>query len=107
MSDKIEHPDHYKWHPSGVECVTIVQDFTYNLGTAIAYLWRAGRKTANAIEDLRKAQRHIDFEIARLEREERRAQTAPARAARATKATKAPAKKAATARRRKPAGKRR
>lgn len=60
----IDHPDHYTWHPIA-ECRQIAQEFPYNIGTAIAYLWRYPRK--NGIEDLRKARKHIDFEIDRLE----------------------------------------
>jgi hypothetical protein len=64
-ADPIQRPNHYTWHPSGVECKTIVSAFSYNLGTAIAYIWRAERK--NGVEDLRKAIRHLEFELERLE----------------------------------------
>lgn len=65
MSDAIEKPNHYNSHPSGVECVEIAQEFDYNVGTAVAYLWRY--KGKNGIEDLKKARKHIEFEITRLE----------------------------------------
>jgi len=68
MHDPVEAPNHYKWHPSGVECKDIVQEFPYNIGTAMAYLWRCGRKDSSTkLEDLRKAKRHLEFEIARLD----------------------------------------
>ena len=65
-TDEIDHPDHYNWHPSGVECQTIVREFSYNVGTAISYLWRHNHK-GTPISDLYKARKHIEFEIARLE----------------------------------------
>lgn len=64
--DPVEHPDHYTWLP-GVECIAVVAHFPFNLGAAIKYIWRAGRK-GDALEDLRKARQCLDFEIARRER---------------------------------------
>lgn len=49
---EINHPDHYNQHPTGIECIRIVEHFNFNLGNAIKYIWRAGLKSANAIEDL-------------------------------------------------------
>jgi len=66
----IYHPKHYTEHPSGVECVTIAQEFPYNLGCVIKYVWRAGLKTKSPIEDLKKAAQYIEFEIRRLQRNE-------------------------------------
>lgn len=66
LMEPIDKPNHYTWHPSGVEAKDIAQEFTYNIGTAIAYLWRHEYK--NGIEDLKKAVKHIEFEIQRLER---------------------------------------
>lgn len=61
-------PGHYQKHPSGVECITIVQEFNFNIGNVIKYCWRAGEKPGEkAITDLQKAQQYIAFEIARLE----------------------------------------
>ena len=42
MSDPVQHPDHYTWHPSGVECILIAKHFNYSLGNVIKYTWRAG-----------------------------------------------------------------
>lgn len=67
-SKSVVHPKHYNSHPSGVECITVVQDFGFNIGTAIKHLWRAGLKPDNPeIQDLRKAIQYITFEIQRLE----------------------------------------
>ena len=67
MSDPVNHPNHYNRHPSGVECIIIVESMTYNLGSAVAYIWRHEHK--NGLEDLKKARWHLDREIFRLERE--------------------------------------
>lgn len=64
----VHHPPHYNAHPSGVECITIVQHFNFNVGNAVKYLWRAGLKSASPVEDLKKAAQCIAFEIERLER---------------------------------------
>lgn len=64
MEDKINHPKHYTSHPSGVECITVVEHLTFNVGNAIKYLWRADRK--NGIEDLKKAEWYVRREIERL-----------------------------------------
>lgn len=60
-------PGHYRQHPSGIECITIAEAFSFNLGNVIKYVWRAGLKSDDAIEDLKKARRYLDFEINRLE----------------------------------------
>lgn len=60
--ETVNHPDHYNKHPSGVECITVVEHMGFNVGNAIKYLWRADEKGA-AIEDLRKAEWYIKREI--------------------------------------------
>lgn len=62
--DPVNHPDHYTSHPSGVECIAIVEHFNFNVGNAIKYLWRADHK--NGVEDLQKARWYVDREIERL-----------------------------------------
>ncbi len=66
--EAINHPQHYASHPSGVECVTIAEHYNFNVGNAIKYLWRAGLKTEDPSEDLRKAAWYINREIERLMR---------------------------------------
>jgi hypothetical protein len=53
--DTVNHPKHYNGHPSGIECIDIVEHYNFNLGNAIKYVWRAGLKSDNPIEDLAKA----------------------------------------------------
>lgn len=68
MND-VYHPKHYTEHPSGVECIHIAEAFNYNLGNVIKYVWRAGLKTENPLQDLQKAAKYIEFEIERVQRE--------------------------------------
>ena len=67
--DPVNSPKHYTAHPSGVECITITEYMSFNVGNAVEYLWRAGSK-GPAIEDLRKAAWYVEREIARLAQEE-------------------------------------
>jgi Protein of unknwon function (DUF3310) len=67
-SDSVNHPKHYNSHPAGIEAITVIEHFTFNLGSAIKYVWRHGLKPgADAVEDLKKARWYIEREIARLE----------------------------------------
>lgn len=70
MDEKmIKSPKHYtegrKFEPKDV-----IRDWglNFNLGNAVKYLARAGRK-GDAVEDLKKAQQYIQFEIDALEAE--------------------------------------
>lgn len=65
---QVNHPKHYNAHPSGVECIDIVEVYNFNLGNAIKYIWRAGLKSDNPIEDLEKARWYIDRELTRLKK---------------------------------------
>jgi hypothetical protein len=66
MADQVNHPPHYQAHPSGVECIAIVEHMTFNLGNVVKYVWRADHK--NGLEDLRKARWYLDREIQRWEK---------------------------------------
>jgi len=60
----VNHPPYYNTHPSGVECIDIIQHFPFNTGTAMKYLWREGLKNSEASEkELRKAIWYIEQEI--------------------------------------------
>lgn len=63
--DPVNHPQHY-CQISGVECIDVIENFTFCIGSAIKYAWRAGLK-GDQIEDLRKARWFLDREISRLE----------------------------------------
>lgn len=65
--DMVNNPPHYTSHPSGVECIDVVEHMSFNLGNVVKYCWRSGLKN-DEIEDLKKARFYLDREIARLER---------------------------------------
>ena len=73
MSDNVKHPSHYaegrKFEPKDV-----IRDWglNFNLGNAVKYLSRAGRKD-DLIQDLKKAQQYIQFEIEAIEAERAKA----------------------------------
>lgn len=54
MNDNVNNPKHYTSHPSGVECIEIAEMLPFNLGNALKYLWRAGKKL-DEVEDIKKA----------------------------------------------------
>ena len=64
--DKINHPYHYKQHPSGVEVIEITRHMNFNKGNIIKYILRSSFK-GKEIEDLKKAEFYIKNEIKRLE----------------------------------------
>ena len=64
VEDKVNHPSHYKSHPSGIECIQVTEHLNFCLGNAIKYIWRADDKE-NDIEDLRKAAWYVNREIER------------------------------------------
>lgn len=52
--DNVNHPSHYTSHPSGVECIEITRHYCFSIGNAIKYLWRAGLKKEQGLEDRQK-----------------------------------------------------
>jgi hypothetical protein len=62
-------PTYYIGKTRGIEAKDVVMDFqpdNYNLGTALTYLMRAGKKPNNPItQDIRKAIAHLEFELER------------------------------------------
>jgi len=65
--EMVNHPDHYNNHPSGVECIDVVEHFSFNIGNAMKYLWRSPYK-GKQLEDLKKARWYIEREIEKLKK---------------------------------------
>ena len=65
INDAVNHPKHYTEHPSGVECIQVTEYFTFNVGNAIKYLWRAAVR-GRQLEDLQKARWYVEREIVRI-----------------------------------------
>lgn len=70
--DKVQHPSHYTWLKElcGIEVIDITRHLDFDLGNAIKYILRAGRKseegyseTDKTIEDLQKAIFYLNDEI--------------------------------------------
>ena len=70
--DKVQHPSHYTWLKElcGIEVIDITRHLDFDLGNAVKYILRAGRKseegyseTDKTIEDLQKAIFYLNDEI--------------------------------------------
>lgn len=57
--ETVNHPAHY--NSGGIEVIDVIEDWGlgFSLGNALKYICRAGRKTNDPIEDLKKAQWYI------------------------------------------------
>jgi hypothetical protein len=65
VHDPIKAPSYYCRFPDGVEPRHIAGHLTFHLGTALAYIARAGFK-GDAAEDIAKAITHLEFELKRI-----------------------------------------
>lgn len=67
-AEKVAHPAYYN---HGIECIDYINSHNFNfcLGNAIKYITRAGYKTDDPREDLRKAIQYLEFELERIEKE--------------------------------------
>ena len=63
--DEVNHPAHYT--TAQIECIQVIEELglNYNLGNALKYIWRSGRKN-DAVLDLEKGRWYLDREIERL-----------------------------------------
>jgi hypothetical protein len=66
MSDPVKHPSHY-FHPSGIEVIDITRYETFLRGNILKYVLRAPYK-GHELQDLKKAQQYLQWEIERIER---------------------------------------
>ncbi|MDT4813065.1 hypothetical protein FQZ97_460360 [compost metagenome] len=65
-ADMVNHPPHYKGHPSGIECIEVTERLPFNLGNAFKYVFR--HRCKNGREDLEKARWYLARELDRCER---------------------------------------
>ena len=66
---EIPEPSYYSGTKYGYSARRVVEDFelSYNVGTAVSYLLRAGKKEGNPAEqDVQKAINHLHFELDKL-----------------------------------------
>ena len=66
-----ETPNYYKGL-KGMRAIDVISEFelTYNIGTAVTYLLRSGKKTQSPIEDIQKSIHHLQYELERLQKYE-------------------------------------
>ncbi len=67
QTENVNHPAHYNSRKDGIECIDIIRHYVCDIANAIKYLWRAGLKPEQGmddaekeIEDLKKALFYID-----------------------------------------------
>lgn len=65
--DIVNQPPHYTSHPSGIEVIEITRHMGFCLGNVVKYALRCDLKR-DAVEDLRKAIKYLEFEIETRER---------------------------------------
>lgn len=68
--EAIKHPDHYGGKDNPYEAIKVIEawDLNFSLGNVLKYINRAGKKSNNPIEDLKKAVEYLEYEIKRLTR---------------------------------------
>lgn len=65
--EQVDHPQHYQM-PGGVEVIDLVEHLPFNVGNAVKYACRAGKKPGvDIVTDLRKSLWYIQREIDRVE----------------------------------------
>jgi hypothetical protein len=68
--EQVEHPNHYGGENDPFETIKVIiaWSLNFNLGNAVKYISRAGKKDPKKyVEDLKKARFYIDYEIKRHE----------------------------------------
>jgi len=62
MKEKVDHPDHYGGENNPYEAIKIIEAWglDFHLGNVVKYISRAGKKSENALEDMRKAKWYLD-----------------------------------------------
>ena len=69
--DPVNSPAHYKDRVPGIEAIEVTENFNFNVGNALKYLWRHGMK-GDPVQDLEKAVWYIQREIKRLKGENKK-----------------------------------
>lgn len=42
--EQVNHPRHYNTRKDNLECINIIRHYTFDVGCAVKYLWRAGQR---------------------------------------------------------------
>jgi hypothetical protein len=77
MEETVNHPAHYGGAANLYEAIKVIEawDLGFNLGNAVKYISRAGKK-GDALEDLKKAAWYLQREIENREKQPQREVTA-------------------------------
>lgn len=67
--EAVNHPSHYGGERNPYEAIKVIEawDLNFSLGNVLKYMSRAGKKSDNPLEDLRKAAWYLNREIQRIE----------------------------------------
>ena len=67
--EAVNHPNHYGGERNPYEAIKVIEawDLNFSLGNVLKYMSRAGKKSDNPLEDLRKAAWYLNREIQRIE----------------------------------------
>ncbi len=67
--EAVEHPSHYGGEKNPYEAIKVIEawDLNFSLGNVLKYMSRAGKKSDNILEDLKKAAWYLNREIKRIE----------------------------------------
>lgn len=68
MREMVHHPAHYCYSEYEPKDVIRAWELNFNLGSAVKYIARAGRKD-DILQELNKAKQFIEFEIEAIEKE--------------------------------------
>ena len=62
MKETISHPDHYGGEENTYEAIKVIEawDLGFHFGNVVKYISRAGKKTKNTNEDLKKAKWYLE-----------------------------------------------
>lgn len=67
--EAVDHPAHYGGANNPYEAIKVIEAWGlgFNLGNAVKYISRAGKKDDPVLQDLKKARWYLDREISNLE----------------------------------------
>jgi len=62
VKEAVNHPDHYGGEENTYEAIKVIEawDLGFHLGNVVKYISRAGKKTKNTTEDLKKAKWYLE-----------------------------------------------
>lgn len=66
--EAVDHPVYYGGEENPYEAIKVIEawDLNFSLGNVLKYVSRAGKKSDNTVEDLKKAVWYLNREIERL-----------------------------------------